>query len=260
MSLHLRNGTTEQNGHKRPGKQMSIDLLAVEQLRMLAMRIDQASRQRALRVIAVTSSVAGEGKTTIATNLAMIMARLFGKKTLLIDGDFRRPAISKVLKGEITHGLVEVLKGQVIPADARWQVMDKLLTVLPLVKPELDGATLLSNPEARARFREVTEGFDCVIVDTPPALPLADTNLLAELFDGILFVVKAEHTPRRLIASAVKNLPQDKFLGFVLNNTKTFGTAAYDYHYYGHGNYYGNNFNNRTVMQKESNGNTESRG
>jgi capsular exopolysaccharide synthesis family protein len=237
MSQHLRNMQVEQNGHKKPKKQVSIEFVACEQLRLLAMRIDQLSRQRTLRVLGVTSTMAGEGKTTIATNLAIVTAKLFEKKTLLIDCDFRRPAIAKLLNCKSEHGLLEVLKGQVTPAVARWQVMNKLLTVLPLVKPDVDGATLFSNPEVRARFREVIEGFDCVIIDTPPALPLADTNLLAELFDGFLFVVKAEQTPRRLIASAVKNLPQDKLLGFVLNNTAAFGRAAYDYHYYGRGYY-----------------------
>jgi len=237
MTKHLRGSQVEQNGHKRLTGQASIELLALEQFRMLATKIDQLGRQRTLRIMAVTSAVAGEGKTTIAMNLAMVMARFFGRKTLLIDGDFRRPGIATLLKSDFSHGLVEVLRGQVSPAAARWQIMDKHLTVLPLVKPEVDGAQLFSRPEARARFQEATEGFDCVIVDAPPALPLADNNLLADLVDGFLLVVKAEQTPRRLIVSAMKSLPHDKLVGFILNNTRAFGRAAYDYHYYGPGHY-----------------------
>lgn len=237
MSQHLRNVNVQHNGHHRPTKQTSIDLLALEQLRMLAMRIEQLGRQRALRIIAVTSAIAGEGKTTISTNLAMVMAKFLGKKTLLIDGDFRRPGIAKILNGNFSHGLVEMLKGQIAPAAAMWQVMDEQLTVLPLTKPSSDDVALLSKPESRVRFQEATVGFDCVIIDTPPALPLADNNLLADLVDGFLFVVRVDKTPMRLVASASKTLPRSKLIGFVLNNSRVFGRAAYDHHYYGIGHY-----------------------
>jgi capsular exopolysaccharide synthesis family protein len=233
MTRHLRDMQVKQNGHQRLAVRSSSELLAIEQFRVLANKFDQLNRQRALRVMAVTSAIAGEGKTTIATNLAVVMARLFQKETLLIDADFRRPGVASRLKGDFSHGLAEVLRGKVTPADARWQMMEKLLTVLPLVKPEVDGALLLSHADGRARFLEATKGFEYVLIDAPPMLPLADNNLLADLVDGFLFVVKAERTPRRLIESAVKRLPKDKLIGFVLNNTRAFGRAAYDYHYYG---------------------------
>ena len=181
-----------QNGHRRLKANEVNDSLALEQIRVLVTKIDQLSHQRPTRVLAVTSSIAAEGKTTIATNLAVVMAKFFGKKTLLIDGDFRRPGIVALFGSSFTHGLVEVLKGEVPPAVARWQVLDKKLTVLPLIQAEPNVAPLLSNPEARKRFREAMEGFESVIIDTPPVLPLADNSLLSELVDGFLFVVRCE--------------------------------------------------------------------
>jgi capsular exopolysaccharide synthesis family protein len=233
MNIRYYGTHVAQNGQKQLTASAINESLALEQLRVVVTRIHQLDRERPLRILAVTSSVAAEGKTTIATNLAMVMARFFGKKTLLIDADFRRPGVAALLGSNFSHGLAEVLRGEVDPTVARWQVLDKQLTVLPLVKPEPDVASLLSNPAARARFQKAMEGFDSVIIDTPPMLPLADNNLLSGLVDGFLFVVRAEKTPRRLIASATKSIAPNKLVGFILNRTRVFGRAAYGHHYYG---------------------------
>jgi len=226
-----------QNGHKRPSARALNESLAFEQLRVVATRLNQLGRERSLRVLAVTSSTASEGKTTIATNLALIMARFFGRKTLLVDADFRRPGVATLLKSSFSHGLAELLRGEVGPSEARWQILDQQLTVLPFIKPDPGAVPLLSHPAARARFQEAMEGFDTVIVDTPPALPLADNFLISDLVDGFVFVVKAEQTPRTLITSALKSIPQKKLAGFVLNSTSLFGHAAYNHLYYGPINY-----------------------
>lgn len=221
------------NGH-REGKTQAVNkALTIEQLRLLATRIHQFGHQQPIRILAVTSAVASEGKTTVATNLAGVMAQMFEKRTLLIDADFRRPGVAKMLGQQFTKGLVEVLRDQAVPAAARWQLQGQRLSVLPLIKPEPHMASLLATPEVRTRFLAACEGFDLVIVDTPPVLPLADVTLLSDLVDGFLMVVRAERTPRRLIASALKNIPREKVFGFVLNGTKTFGHAAYGYQYYG---------------------------
>ena len=125
MISHNQGADKGQNGHKRLSANTVNESLALEQLRVLVTKIDQLSRQRPTRVLAVTSSITAEGKTTIATNLAVVMAKFFGKKTLLIDGDFRRPGVAALLKSSFPHGLVEVLRGEVTPAVARWQVLDK---------------------------------------------------------------------------------------------------------------------------------------
>jgi capsular exopolysaccharide synthesis family protein len=221
-----------QNGHKQPSARVLNESLAFEQLRVVATRLNQLGRERPLRVLAVTSSTASEGKTTISTNLAIIMARYFGRKTLLVDADFRRPGVATLLKSTFSHGLTELLRGEVAPMGARWQLLDQQLTVLPLIKPDPSAVPLLSHPAARARFEEAMEGFDTVIVDTPPALPLADNFLISDLVDGFIFVVKAEQTPRTLITSALKNIPRNKLVGFVLNSTSQFGHAAYNHLYY----------------------------
>jgi len=221
----------------RGGHQSSTDstreFLALEQLRVLVARLDQLGRERPARILAVTSAIASEGKTTIASNLAVVAAKLFGKKTLLVDADFRRPGVAATLGRKFPHGLVEVLKGTIEPSGARWQLPDHRLTVLPLVKADADAAPLLMDPAVRARFQKAIDGFDTVIIDTAPILPLADNNILSELVDGFLFVVNAEQTPRRLVAAAVKTIQPGKFLGFVLNGTTEFDRAAYNHHYYG---------------------------
>lgn len=220
------------NGTKQLTNNEITELLAAEQLRVLVARLEQLGHQRPARVLALTSAVASEGKTTLSVNLAMVMSKGFGKKTLLVDGDFRRPGVATLLGRQFSHGLVEMLKGTVEPSGARWRLSDQQLTILPLVKADPDAAPLLSDPAARARFQQAIAGFDVVIIDTAPVLPLADINLFSDLVDGFLFVVQAGETPRRLIASAVKNIPPGKLLGFVLNKTKEFGRAAFGHHYY----------------------------
>lgn len=233
MSGRYQGAHAAKNGHKQPSARALNESLAFEQLRVVATRLNQLGRERPLRVLAVTSSTDSEGKTTISTNLAVIMAKFFGRKTLLIDADFRRPKVATLLKSTFSHGLTELLRNEVAVTGARWQVLEPLLTVLPLIKPEPSAAPLLSHPATRARFHEAMEGFDTVIIDTPPALPLADNFLISDLVDGFIFVVKAESTPRSLIASALKNIPKKKLVGFVLNQTSLFGHAAYNHLYYG---------------------------
>ena len=118
MTAIHRGADETQNGQKRLNNRAVSDALALEQLRVLVARIDQMSRQRPTRILAVTSAVASEGKTTISATLAITMAQSFGKKTLLIDGDFRNPGVASLLGTKPSHGLVEVLKGQVAPAQA----------------------------------------------------------------------------------------------------------------------------------------------
>lgn len=226
------------NNHTQPSARALIDALAYEQFRVLVTKIGQVGRHRPTRALAVTSSIASEGKTTVAVNLAVTLAKSFGRKTLLVDADFRRPGVASLLDAPFSHGLLEVLKGEVSPSKARWQFQDKQLTVLPLVRPAPDAATLLSDPTAHDHFQEAIAGFDAVIIDAAPILPLADNNLLADLVDGFLVIVRAEQTPKRLITSALKNIPRDKIIGFVLNQSTAFGRTAYGYAYFGARNYY----------------------
>ena len=232
-SMPSRGTPVTQNGHKHSKDDGHInDVLAFEQIRVLITRLHHAQREHPVRVLAVTSSTPGEGKTTIAANIALVASKFFEQKTLLVDADFRRPNIAGLLKASFSHGLSEVLRGTVQPVAARWQLLDKPFTVLPLVKPDPSSIPLLSNPAARARFQEAIEGFDLVVIDTPPTLPLADNYLISDLVDGFIFVVKAEETPRQLIKSAIKSIPRNKLLGFVLNQTRMFGSAAYGHFYY----------------------------
>ncbi|MEW6323797.1 MAG: CpsD/CapB family tyrosine-protein kinase [Nitrospirota bacterium] len=206
-------------------------MLALEQLRILSLRLEQLARQRPARIMAVTSAMANEGKSTISANLALVLAKDFSRNTLLVDADFRHPSLATWFGGNFSHGLREVLKGEVPPAAARWQMREKQLTLLPLIAADPTLAPLLSQPEVRKRFAEALQGFDTVIIDTPPMLPLADCTMLADFVDGFIFVVKAEETPRRLITSATRALPADKLLGYVLNGAKSFGRTAYGYLY-----------------------------
>ncbi len=226
MNDHRKGAHAAENGHKRSTDSAINELLALEQLRVAVTRINRLGLERPARIVAVTSAIASEGKTTIATNVAMVMARFFDRKTLLIDCDFRRPGVAKLLGGGFTHGFAEVLRGDVEPTAARWQVLERL-TVLPLIKPEPAAVSLLSQLAARERFKAATAGFDTVIIDTPPVLPLADNSILSDIVDGFIFIVKAEQTPRRLIASALKNIPREKLIGFILNNAQLFGRSEY---------------------------------
>ena len=192
---------------------------AAEQYQGLRLTIERLGRSRDLKVIAISSPAAGDGKTVTAINLAGALARGGDERVLLIDADLRRPSVGRQL------GLLDARKGL---ADA---LADGGVAVADVVQPlkgfNLDIVTagiarggvsqILRSPRLDAFIQEARQRYGFIVLDTPPLLPVFDSALLAKSVDGVLMVVSANQTPRKLLGESLNMLEPSKVLGIVFN-------------------------------------------
>ena len=210
--------------------------LAAEQYRSLRTRIKRAENGRALRAIVVTSPNKGDGKSLTAANLALTMAQEFQQRVLLIDCDFRRPAVHRLFGVNEGPGLSDVLMGGVELNQALINVENHHLTLLPAGAIPSHPAELLGSAAMRRVLDTLRTRFDRILIDMPPVAPLADLHILAPMADRLLMIVRAGVTPKPAIERALAGLDMTKVLGLVLNESggNIAETATYqDYGYVG---------------------------
>ncbi|MGE3539921.1 MAG: GumC family protein [Candidatus Tectimicrobiota bacterium] len=214
------------------------DSLVAEQFRILYTKINDLSREQGQKIFAITSALQSEGKTVTVLNLAVTMARDFGKRTLILEGDLRRPTIPLYLKVDLEEGLVDVLSSKVdmqatmVPvANTLVPFADENLTVLPAVRRTQNSSSLLSSPRMRDLFDILREQYDYILIDAPPVLPLSDMNIFEEVVDAILLVVRSERTPRGAVLKAIESLNTEKLIGIALNDTRMHLSSYYKYGY-----------------------------
>lgn len=209
------------------------------------------------RIIVVTSPGMGDGKTTFSVNLATSFAHS-GKKTLLIDGDLRKPDVGMVLNlpaGQ--RGLQDYLFGYPIDR-AVYKVEGVGLYVLAAdTRNAVDALEMLSNAESMERIRALVKLFDKIIIDTPPVLAFADTLLWAKIADGTLLTSFVGHTSRPEMQEAIERLGEirARILGTVVNNVK----MSHSYRRYGYGygyTYHHKEMHKKRRIQMESRGST----
>jgi capsular exopolysaccharide synthesis family protein len=202
---------------------------AAEAFRLLRANLQFVAIERPLRTLLVTSSDAGDGKSTTAANLAIVLAQA-GQRVLLVDADLRRPSQHQVFDLPNRAGLTSLLLDEKLQAEnavARTRVQG--LTLLPSGPLPPNPSELLASPRMRARLSELRELADLVIVDSPPVLPVSDPAILAGQADGTLLVVNAQRTRGQHAAHAVATLQQAgaRLLGAVLNRTPRTGGSYY---------------------------------
>jgi capsular exopolysaccharide synthesis family protein len=191
---------------------------ALEAYRGLRTRLMLAQSNSALRSIAITSSLPGEGKTLTTMNLGLCYAQLPNQKVLVIDGDLRTRGLTSMLDHPSSPGLAEILSGEVTPDEAIAATTEKNLFILPAgtVSP-------LPPEQFMQRWHEFLgrcgEMFTVVLIDTPPVLPFANFELISASCDGIVMVVRPHHGPRETLQKAASTLDRKKLLGLVFNAT-----------------------------------------
>ncbi len=168
--------------------------------------------------ILVTSAHPGEGKTTIAANLAMSLAQL-GRRVLLVDADMRRPAIQKYFP-QGGSSLGSYLAGEGTWQDMAYHTAVRGLNVLLCGPLPVNPAELISSDRMRALLQGATTEYDFVILDSPPLLDVADTRILASVVDATILVVKGGDTPRQVVqyAQSQARAAGANLIGIVLNN------------------------------------------
>ncbi|MEO5656439.1 MAG: CpsD/CapB family tyrosine-protein kinase [Nitrospiria bacterium] len=204
--------------------------IAAEQYRLLAARLEGIRAGQDLRAVGITSTLPGEGKTVTAMNLAYVLAKDFGRRVLLIDGDLKKPAVWRYAGDDPRPGLADLMADPSAGTDAYvHQLRHESLYVLEAGVAPVNPTRLWRSSRVKELFARARQEFDYLIVDTPPVLTLVDTTLIANLIDGIAVVVRAGMTPKGLLQKALKVLPGDKILGTVFNGAPMPRTSYYYY-------------------------------
>ena len=204
-----------------------------EALRTLRTNVLFSSTADGGQSIIVTSSGPGEGKTVIATNLALALAQT-GQRVLLIDADMRRPRVHEVLERKQEPGLSNVLTGDAKYDDAVLEIEKTGLSVLPAGHMPPNPAELLGSKRFSDLLTKLKGSFDWVIVDTPPVMAVTDAPVAAHVADGAIFVVGSEMTARGVAQTAVAQLVSANahVIGAVLNRVDLDHNGYYYSQYY----------------------------
>lgn len=193
------------------------------------------------KTLVVTSSVPGEGKSTVAINLALAHAQT--KRVLLIDADMRRPSIAKVLGLDNTHpGLSMLVLGMQTIEKCVYKIEGSTLEVLTAGSIPPNPLELLLSEKFKELLAKLSETYDTIIIDSPPVKLVSDAVILSNMATGVVFVLRADATPFQLARIAIRSLQRGgaSIFGVVLNqanfkNEEYYGGyGKYNYHaYYG---------------------------
>ena len=216
------------------------NLYITEQFRHLRASIGLFSNKQMKRKILVTSSITGEGKSFVSSNLAVSLAAT-RKKVVLVDLDMRNPKTSEIFKVHKSTGTINYLEGNCTIDEVLSQTDYPNLFVIPVGTGEGDPAELLLDEKLNTLFQHLENQFDYIIIDTAPVDPVADAYLLTEYCDMTLFVVRHGYTPKATIQSLetsgkIKDLKNPMI---VFNSVKGRGIFKKGYgNGYGYGNRY----------------------
>lgn len=183
------------------------------------------------KIFCITSSVAGEGKTTIAANLALTYARS-GAKTILVDCDMRKPRIRQYFKVN-TEGIVSYLSGQSAIGDIISKDVEPNLDVIICRRTAPNPLVLLNNDSFGELLSKLENEYEYVVIDTPPVDIVSDVTIIGQKTDGVIVVTRQMYSNHKLLQETLNKLSfaNCRMLGFVLN--------AYTV---SHGKYYGGKY------------------
>lgn len=215
-----------------------------ESIRTLRIKISKAMRAKNAQILMVTSTIPNEGKTTVATNLALSLASE-GKRVILVDGDLRKQSLKAGLgMTQPSDGLVEILSG----TTKNFRLLSVPDSTLLLLSGEMTTERpqpLLDTPRMKQVLDLLREKLDYIIIDTPPAGILSDAATIAKYCDATLYVVRQDLANSSQILNAIQSLSavDTDIIGCVLNRTQA-GTTRYGYgakyNSYGYSSSYGN--------------------
>lgn len=216
------------------------------------------------RVVGVTSSVRGEGKSTTAINLSYTLAET-GKRVLLIDGDLRLPSVAKKLGIKGSPGLSNLLVGDSTKEQSILKSTDlDTWFILPSGDIPPNPTEMLGSDALEQLIHDYSEDYDFIVVDLPPVNIVSDALVISPLVDGMVVVVRENYSERRALKNCTRQLTLSnvKILGFVMNVTSD-GATGYGrnkrykyYKYYKYNSKYYKSYGN--YYKRESRNNDES--
>lgn len=209
----------------------STKSLTAEAYRSLRTSIQYSSIDKELKIVSVTSSIPGEGKSTVATNLAISMSEM-GKKVLLIDADLRKPTIHKKLQLSNLKGLAEGIVYKLELDEFIQKPYDHLHVItsgqIPPNPAELVGSDAMTHLLIRLK-----ELYDHIIIDCPPVLSVTDPLLVSTKVDGTILVVREGKVKAKQVRTSFKELEKVRanVIGTILNDSKEM-IRSYSRYYY----------------------------
>jgi capsular exopolysaccharide synthesis family protein len=204
-----------------------------EQYRIIRTHIQLNNFPKPLKTIVLSSALHGEGKTITAVNLAIIMAHDLDKTVLLVDCDLRGGTIHQLLAVNPTQGLSDILINDIPLESAFYKTRINNLTILPRGDIPHNPSELLGSKRMRRLLEELKSRFDYIILDSPPLIPLTDASVLSAQVDGVIFIIQAYRTLRRMVEHAQNSFKyvHAKILGLVLTQTEDY-ISKYMYRYF----------------------------
>jgi capsular exopolysaccharide synthesis family protein len=195
--------------------------LLTESIDMTRAVLVRAARKDSVRVVMVTSALAGEGKTSLSSHLAISLARA-GFNTLLIDGDLRRPAVHRLFDAEVQPGFNEVLRGEADITSVIRPTHVPGLALVPAGEWNTHSTQALAQEGVDSLLRRLRAEYDFIVVDSSPVLPVVDPLLLGQNADGVLFSILHDVSRLPSVYAAYERVAAMgiRILGAVLSGTQ----------------------------------------
>jgi capsular exopolysaccharide synthesis family protein len=200
--------------------------LGAEKFRFLAVRLRQLRQTRPLKKVLITSTIPQEGKSTVAANLACTMARRKPQRTLLLEGDLRRPNIAAQFGIGNIPGLCEWLSGETETINL-YRLADLGVWILPAGSAPENPLELMQSGKLSPLMAQLEAWFDWIIIDSPPVLPLADTSIWSRMADGVLLVTRKGITEKQQLQRGLETLEKSKLLGALVNSSENASHSDY---------------------------------
>jgi capsular exopolysaccharide synthesis family protein len=208
--------------------------------RRLQVSLSGLQRSNKCKVMVFTSSLQKEGKSTIALNTAITLSNDKKKRIAIVDCDFRKPSIHRLLGFSSDKGLSDYLTEKAEMKDIVINGLVPRLTIIPAGKKPSNVSELFAADKMTHFISYMREQFDCVIIDTPPVLAFPDTEIISPLSDGVVIVINCKKTRKAIVKRTVETLRESNVIGVIMNMSET---AAVDYYGYGYSsNYYNNDY------------------
>jgi capsular exopolysaccharide synthesis family protein len=201
-----------------------------ERFRLIRMALRSSAAGRLLKVILITSPLPKDGKSTVALNLATSLAEEGKVKVLLLEGDLRRPSLLASLGLDPANGLANVLVDHLEPASAMWKIDPLGFYLMPAGHSTENPAELFQSEGFISLIRDSKACFDWILIDCPPAYPLADVSALRAQADGVLLVARADSTPREAVQETLQLFKPGQVVGLVLNASDDVKRLYEDYY------------------------------
>lgn len=205
--------------------------LVSEQYRVAGTRLSLLGMKQQSKVIAVTSAVKGEGKTTTVINLGYTMARDMGKRVMLIDCDFKCPGLHPFMEQTPQWGLADYLTTDLDIDSCLSGFGEVPCWIMPVGNPVVQETALLKTDRLTGLLEQLRSRFDYIFINTPPILPQATMNVLAGHADHLILIVRANSTPHDVVRRAVSSLRSNKPTHVILNAVGSQSLPSYIYEY-----------------------------